>query len=109
MELDVVVPAQDRRVLVREAAPLERLAPELRSEREQVVLGLRRAFATERLEQRRVTGDEVVVAERRRLVRRGDRDAASLRRAVLGRASLVADHRRVPQALSRLLRRDLIG
>jgi hypothetical protein len=30
MELDPIVALQDRRVLVREAAPLERLAPELR-------------------------------------------------------------------------------
>jgi hypothetical protein len=74
MELDTVVPVQDRRVLVRKPAPLERLASELSAEREHVV----GVLMTERLEQRCVSGDDVVVAEGRRLVRRADCDAASL-------------------------------
>ena len=62
VELDAVVAVQDRRVLVREAPPLERLAPELGAERKYVVLGRRSALAPQRLEQGRVRGDEVVVA-----------------------------------------------
>jgi hypothetical protein len=79
MKLDAVVAVQDRRVLVREPAPLDRLASELCPEGEQVVLGRPRTLAPERLEQGKVRGDEVVVAKRRRLVGGGDRDAASLR------------------------------
>jgi len=99
MEFDAVVSVQDRRVLVCESAPLERLTAELGAEGEQVVLSPRSALATEPLEQRDVRGDEVVVAERRRLVRTGDRDAASLRCAVLGRAPFVAGHDPVPEVL----------
>src|SRR5207253_7454669 len=82
MELDVVVPVQDRWVFVREATPLERPTAELRAEREQLFLRPRCALAPQRLEQRRISGDEVVIAERRRLVGRLDGDAVSLRRCV---------------------------
>src|SRR5262245_60821801 len=72
MELDAIMAVQNGRVLVREAAPLERLAAELRAECEHVVLGRRGALAPEPLEQGRVAGDEVVVAKRGRLVRRAE-------------------------------------
>jgi len=52
VELDEVVAVQDRRVLVREAAPLERLPAELGAEGEQLLLRPRRTLAAERLEQR---------------------------------------------------------
>jgi hypothetical protein len=69
MELDAVVPVQDRRVLIRKPPPLERLAPELRPEREQFLLGPRRSLSAQRLEQGRVCRDDVVVTERWRLIR----------------------------------------
>jgi hypothetical protein len=80
MELDPVGAVENRRMLVRQAPPLERLAPELGPEGKQVVLGPRPTLATKRLEQRRVRRDEVVVAERRRLVGGADSDGSSLRR-----------------------------
>jgi hypothetical protein len=79
MELDAVAAVQDRWVLVREAAPLERLAAEFCAEREQFFLRPGRALASQRFEQRRVAGDNVVVAERRYLIGRADGDAGSLR------------------------------
>src|SRR5205823_4725514 len=70
VELDMVVAVEDGRVLVRQAAPLERLAAELRPEGEDLVFRRGRALAAQPFEERRVPRDDVVIAERRRLVRR---------------------------------------
>jgi hypothetical protein len=45
MELDEVVTMEDGRMLVREATPLERFAPELRAEGQQLVLRPRSTLA----------------------------------------------------------------
>ena len=77
MELDLVdslavavVRQELRRVLVREPAPLERLAAENLPERRDLFLPGRAALAPQTLDQRRVGVKEVVVLERGRLVRR---------------------------------------
>ena len=73
------------RVLVREAAELERRAAADDSEFSALRLALRGALPPERLDERAILGEEVVPLERRRLVRgaqvRGCRHARSLRRA----------------------------
>src|SRR5688572_24088584 len=78
VELDLVDPvaeaverSQCRRVLVREAAPLERLTAELLTELDRLLLGEAAAFAAQRLHERRVFSEDVVALERRRLVRPG--------------------------------------
>src|SRR5215210_7000626 len=63
-----VVGSQDRRVLVREPAPFERLAAELLAECEERLVRPRRPLATHAVEERTVLRDEVVAAKRRRLV-----------------------------------------
>ena len=75
MELDLVdalaetvVRAQDRRVFVRSRAPRQRLAAELRAERDHPRLAPAAALAAQRLGQRAVLREEVVALERRRLV-----------------------------------------
>jgi hypothetical protein len=70
VELDVVVTAEDRRVLVREAAPLDRLASEFSAEREELVLREDGALAAQAFQEGRVARHDVVVAERRWLIRR---------------------------------------
>ncbi len=69
MELDLVVAAELRRVLVREAAELERLAADEPSERCALRLALGAALAPERLREHAVLREDVVPLERRRLVR----------------------------------------
>ena len=63
-----VVRAEPGRMLVREPAPLERIAAEQLPERRHLLLPVTAAFAAERLDERRVLLVEVVVRERRRLV-----------------------------------------
>jgi hypothetical protein len=77
MELDLVDPrpeavvrAQARRILVREAAPIERLAREERAERRRAICSPAGAFPVERFDKSRVLEEEVVVDERGRLVRK---------------------------------------
>src|SRR5439155_11533702 len=65
---EAVVRAQLRRVLVREPSPLERLPTELGAEREQRLLRPDGTLAPNRVEQRRVRRDDVVLLERRSLV-----------------------------------------
>ena len=88
MELDLVdavaeavVRAQYGRVLVREAPPLERCAAEFGSERKDALVRPAGPLTVERLDERPVLRDEVVIAKRRRLIRDRDGNAASLRRA----------------------------
>ena len=76
MELDLVDPLAVAvmrqelwRVLVRESAPLERLAPEHLPERCDLFLPGRRALAPQPFNERRVRVKEVVVPQRGRLVR----------------------------------------
>ena len=68
VELDLVVAAQLRRVLVREPPPLERLAGQRAAECGATLGRRRAAFALERLDERPVLGEEIVARERRRLV-----------------------------------------
>ncbi len=76
VELDLVDPLavavvrpQDGRMLVREPAPLERLAAERRPEGGDVSLPRRTALPAQRLDEHRVLLVEVVARERRRLIR----------------------------------------
>ena len=76
---EAVVRTQHRRMLVREPAPLERLAAEGRPEGGDLRLPGRAALAPQRLDEGRVLLVEVVARERRRLVgssRSGDRHQA---------------------------------
>jgi hypothetical protein len=65
---EAVVRAQDGRVLVREAAELERLAAAEPAERGAPLLRRAAALAPERLDERPVLGEQVVPCERGRLV-----------------------------------------
>jgi hypothetical protein len=69
MELDRVVAAEPRRVLVREPAELERLAAADAAERGALLLPRRAAFSSHGLREGAILGEEVVRLERRRLVR----------------------------------------
>jgi hypothetical protein len=64
-----VVRAQDGRVLVREAAELERLAAAESPERRAALLLAGASLPAQRLDERPVLGEQVVARERRRLVR----------------------------------------
>ena len=80
MELDfvdavaeAVVSAQDRRVLVGEASPLEGPTPGGSAQRHEAILGEGAPLAPDGFDQRTVLGVEIVSAKRRRLVGNGVR------------------------------------
>jgi hypothetical protein len=91
---EAIVRAETRRVLVRQAAPLERLSAQEPAELARVLGGPACAFALQRLGERPVLGEQVVTLERR-LVRRAFATTRSRRQCYgVTRASLCRGCRR---------------